>query len=117
MIYVYKMKNLKIYRMFENYNRFDSINKDDTETKKADDFQSSWSKINNKLQREFKFGNFQKALEFINEISIICEDENHHPEINWVYNKITLKLSTHDSGDIITGKDIELSKLIDECYL
>jgi 4a-hydroxytetrahydrobiopterin dehydratase len=77
-------------------------------------FQSNWSEVDGKLQREFEFSDFQQALEFINEIAVICESENHHPEINWIYNKITLKLSTHDAGDIITQKDIKLAELIDE---
>jgi 4a-hydroxytetrahydrobiopterin dehydratase len=75
---------------------------------------SKWSEIDNKLQREFEFDDFQQALQFINEIAVICESENHHPEINWVYNKIILKLSTHDAGDVITEKDIKLTELIDE---
>jgi len=75
---------------------------------------SKWSEIDNKLQREFEFDDFQQALQFINEIAVICESENHHPEINWVYNKIILKLSTHDAGDVITEKDIKLAELIDE---
>jgi 4a-hydroxytetrahydrobiopterin dehydratase len=75
---------------------------------------SKWSEIDNKLQREFEFDDFQQALQFINEIVVICESENHHPEINWVYNKIILKLSTHDAGDVITEKDIKLAELIDE---
>jgi 4a-hydroxytetrahydrobiopterin dehydratase len=75
---------------------------------------SKWSEIDNKLQREFEFDDFQQALQFINEIAVICESENHHPEINWVYNKIIIKLSTHDAGDVITEKDIKLAELIDE---
>jgi 4a-hydroxytetrahydrobiopterin dehydratase len=74
----------------------------------------NWINIDGKLQREFRFSDFQQALEFINEIAKICESENHHPEINWIYNKITLKLSTHDDGDVITEKDIKLAELIDE---
>jgi len=77
---------------------------------------SDWKEVYNKLERNFNFPDFKQALKFINEISIICEAENHHPEINWIYNKISLKLSTHDAGDIITEKDIKLAKLIDECY-
>jgi 4a-hydroxytetrahydrobiopterin dehydratase len=77
---------------------------------------SNWGEVYNKLERNFNFSDFKQALKFINQISIICEKENHHPEINWIYNKITLKLSTHDAGDIITEKDIKLAKLIDECY-
>lgn len=78
---------------------------------------SDWSEVHNKLEKKFNFTDFQQALKFINEISIICEREKHHPEINWIYNKITFKLSTHDAGDIITEKDIKLAKLIDKCYL
>ena len=77
---------------------------------------SDWKEVYNKLERNFNFLDFKQALKFINEISIICEEETHHPEINWIYNKISLKLSTHDAGDIITEKDIKLAKLIDECY-
>ena len=77
---------------------------------------SDWKEVYNKLERNFNFPDFKQALKFINEISIICEEEKHHPEINWIYNKISLKLSTHDAGDIITEKDIKLAKLIDECY-
>lgn len=75
-----------------------------------------WKEAYNKLEKEFNFTDFQKSLKFINQISLICEKANHHPEINWIYNKITLKLSTHDAGDIITEKDIKLAKLIDKCY-
>ena len=77
---------------------------------------SDWKEVYNKLERNFNFLDFKQALKFINEISIICEEEKQHPEINWIYNKISLKLSTHDAGDIITEKDIKLAKLIDECY-
>jgi len=75
---------------------------------------SNWIEVNGKLQCKFEFNDFLESLNFINKIAQICELENHHPEINWTYNKITLKLSTHDAGDIITEKDIKLSKLIDE---
>jgi 4a-hydroxytetrahydrobiopterin dehydratase len=39
---------------------------------------------------------------------------NHHPEWKNVYNKVTIKLNTHDAGDIVTEKDHKLSKLIDK---
>ena len=76
----------------------------------------NWKEVDNKLEKSFQFKNFSEALDFINKLAIICESENHHPEINWLYNKINLKLSTHDAGDIITEKDIKLSNLIDEIY-
>ena len=47
---------------------------------------SDWKEVYNKLERNFNFLDFKQALKFINEISIICEEEKHHPEINWIYN-------------------------------
>ena len=76
----------------------------------------NWNEVDGKLERNFEFKDFLHALDFINKLTVICERENHHPEINWIYNKINLKLSTHDAGDIITEKDIKLANLIDEIY-
>ena len=77
---------------------------------------SNWNEVDGKLERKFEFNDFLHALDFINNISQICENEDHHPEINWIYNKITIKLSTHDMGDIVTEKDTKLAELIDEVY-
>ena len=73
-----------------------------------------WAEVSNKLEKEFEFKDFTQAFEFINELAKICEEQNHHPEINWTYNKVKLSLSTHDAGDTITEKDLKLSKSIDE---
>jgi 4a-hydroxytetrahydrobiopterin dehydratase len=73
-----------------------------------------WSEVSNKLEKEFEFKDFSQALEFINELAKICEEQNHHPEISWIYNKVKLSLSTHDVGNTITEKDLKLSKSIDD---
>jgi 4a-hydroxytetrahydrobiopterin dehydratase len=98
------MKRIKTYTLFERV----------SEETKLFESNQNWINIDGKLQRDFQFSDFNDALQFINQISVICESENHHPEINWIYNKITLKLSTHDDGDVITEKDIKLAQLIDE---
>ena len=73
-----------------------------------------WVESNDKLKRKFEFKDFNEALTFINKLAPICESMNHHPEINWVYNKIELTLSTHDAGDKITELDYQLANKIDE---
>jgi 4a-hydroxytetrahydrobiopterin dehydratase len=73
-----------------------------------------WIEKNDKLKRKFEFKDFNEALAFINKLSPICESMNHHPEINWVYNKIELTLSTHDAGDKITELDHQLANKIDK---
>jgi len=72
-----------------------------------------WIESNDKLKRKFEFKDFNEALSFINKLAPICESMNHHPEINWVYNKIELTLSTHDAGDKITELDYQLANKID----
>ena len=73
-----------------------------------------WIEKNDKLKRKFEFKDFNEALTFINRLATICESMNHHPEINWIYNKIELTLSTHDAGDKITELDYQLANKIDE---
>lgn len=67
---------------------------------------------NDKIVKEFSFKDFNEALEFVNKVAELSEEMNHHPEINWNYNKVKITLVTHDEGRV-TGKDTELAKKID----
>ncbi len=73
-----------------------------------------WQEINNKLEKEFEFKDFKEAFAFMTKVAAISEELKHHPEWTNIYNKVTIKLSTHDAGDIATDKDRELAKRIDE---
>ena len=73
-----------------------------------------WEEKDNKLHRSFEFKDFIEAFSFISKVAIIAEKQNHHPEIFNVYNKVDIKLSTHDAGDIVTDKDRMLASSIDE---
>jgi len=73
-----------------------------------------WIEKNDNLKRKFEFKDFNEALSFINKLAPICESMNHHPEINWIYNKIELTLSTHDAGNKITELDYQLANKIDK---
>ncbi len=73
-----------------------------------------WQEQNNKLVREFEFKDFKEAFAFMTKVAAVAEELKHHPEWTNTYNKVTIKLSTHDAGDIVTEKDKELAKRIDE---
>jgi len=66
------------------------------------------------LLKEFKFKNFIEAFAFMTKVALIAEKQNHHPDWNNVYNKVIIKLNTHDKGDTVTAQDLALSKLIDD---
>ena len=64
-----------------------------------------WLKENNKLKKTFEFKDFTQAFGFMTKVAIEAEKLNHHPDWSNVYNKVTINLSTHDAGNIITEKD------------
>ena len=72
-----------------------------------------WEEQNNQLVRNFEFKDFSEAFAFMTRVAILAEKHNHHPEWSNVYNKLEIRLSTHDAGDTITDKDRKLSAAID----
>ena len=73
---------------------------------------NGWNFKDNSLVKSFVFKTFTEALAFIVQVGCHSEKQNHHAEIWNVYNKVTLRLSTHDAGGV-TGKDFKLAKAID----
>lgn len=76
---------------------------------------SNWYFKENAIIKDFKFKNFTQALGFIVQVGVVAERMNHHPELFNVYNKVTIRLNTHDSGGV-TKKDIELARQIEELF-
>ena len=72
-----------------------------------------WSLEGDKLLMDIKLKNFSEALSFLVKVGIEAEKLNHHPEIYNIYNKVTLKLTTHDAGNKVTQKDIVLARAIE----
>ncbi len=70
-----------------------------------------WRLIDNQLTRTFEFVNFLAAINFVDQIALLAEAANHHPDIDIRYNKITLRLTSHDAGGITT-KDFALAEQI-----
>ena len=68
-----------------------------------------WREENNQLVRDFEFSNFIEAFAFMTKVALLAEKQNHHPEWTNVYNKVTIRLSTHDAGNVVTEKDRKLA--------
>ena len=71
-----------------------------------------WSYFNNAIEKNYSFKNFAQALLFINKVGAIAEKINHHPELFNTYNKVKLRLTTHDAHGI-TQKDFDLAAAVD----
>lgn len=72
-----------------------------------------WRFNNNGIEKGFVFKNFNQALGFIVQVGVVAEKQNHHPELFNVYNKVNIRLSTHDAGGL-TDKDFVLAKAIEQ---
>lgn len=72
-----------------------------------------FSKKNNCLVAEFKFGDFTHALNFVNQIGVLAEKANHHPDISFGWGYVGVSLTTHSEGGV-TAKDQELAKEIED---
>ncbi|HWJ68592.1 MAG TPA: 4a-hydroxytetrahydrobiopterin dehydratase [Sphingobium sp.] len=64
------------------------------------------------ISRSFKFRDFVEAFGFMSRVALLAERANHHPEWTNVYNRIEIRLTTHDAGGLST-RDIALAQEID----
>ena len=76
----------------------------------------NWIEENNKLTAEFTFEDFSQAWAFMTEVAILAERKNHHPNWSNVWNRVTITLTTHDEGNIVTEKDRKMADSINKIY-
>jgi len=73
---------------------------------------NGWSHTNDMLNRDFAFADFSAAFGFMTRVAMLAEQANHHPNWSNVYNNVSISLSSHDAGNLVTDKDIELAEQI-----
>jgi len=71
-----------------------------------------WADERDALAKSFKFGSFREAMSFMVRVSYEAEAMDHHPDWSNVYNRVAIRLNTHDAGGKVTAKDVELAKRI-----
>lgn len=71
-----------------------------------------WNFERDALAKPFTFGSFREAMSFMMRVAFEAEALNHHPEWTNVYNRVAIRLNTHDAGGKVTRKDVELAQRI-----
>ena len=71
-----------------------------------------WELEKKHIERTFEFDDFADAIDFVNSVAEVAEEEEHHPDIDIRYNKVRLVLSTHSKGGL-TELDFALAERID----
>jgi 4a-hydroxytetrahydrobiopterin dehydratase len=72
----------------------------------------AWSLAGGKLQRELRFADFSEAFGFMARVALVAEAMGHHPEWSNVWNRVSIALTTHDTGGL-SNLDVELARRID----
>jgi 4a-hydroxytetrahydrobiopterin dehydratase len=61
------------------------------------------------LVREFELPSFRAAIEFVDQLAELAESEDHHPDIDIRYRRVTVRWTTHSARGI-TEKDREMAE-------
>ena len=65
------------------------------------------------ITKTFTFPDFQKALDFVNKVGALAEEQGHHPDIYLTWGKTEIKIWTHKI-DGLTESDFILAAKIDQ---
>ena len=89
------------------------LNEQERDTKLEELVAWSYDAVSDSINRSIKFKDFSAAFAFMTRVALAAEKADHHPEWSNVYNKVTIRLTTHDAGGL-SEKDIALAQVIDK---
>jgi 4a-hydroxytetrahydrobiopterin dehydratase len=74
---------------------------------------TGWQRNGDAIEREFELEDFAGSVDFVNRITPIAEEMNHHPDLAISWNKVKVTLTTHSEGGL-TANDFDLAGRIDQ---
>jgi 4a-hydroxytetrahydrobiopterin dehydratase len=70
---------------------------------------ADWQEKDDALVREFELPSFREAIDFVVALAEIAEAENHHPDIDVRYRRVTVRWTTHSEGGV-TDRDRRMAE-------
>ncbi len=74
---------------------------------------SDWTLEGKTIKSTRRFKDFIEAMDFVNQLVEPAESAAHHPDLEISYNKVTIRLTTHDAGGL-TEKDFNMATIISQ---
>ena len=71
-----------------------------------------WEFVDDGIECSFEFKNFKEAFTVMTSIAFEAEAQNHHPDWSNVYNRLYIRLSTHEAKGV-TARDFKLAQRIE----
>ncbi len=72
-----------------------------------------WEHRDGALEKHFRFSDFSAAFGFMTRVAMACECRNHHPEWCNTWNRVDIRLTTHEAGGL-TQRDLDLAEAIEQ---
>jgi 4a-hydroxytetrahydrobiopterin dehydratase len=73
---------------------------------------TAWRNDEGALARTVELANFPQAIQVVNRVAEIAENDNHHPDIDIRWRTLTFRCTTHSAGGV-TESDVSLAEEID----
>lgn len=68
--------------------------------RRLDESLPGWRRDGDELVREYRFEDFAAAMAFVMGLIPVADELNHHPTWTNTYNRVEIRLTTHDAGGI-----------------
>ena len=73
---------------------------------------TGWRRQERAIVRTVDRGDFAGSVAYLNRVTEVAEEMNHHPDVSISWSKVTLSITTHSAGGL-TQSDLELARRID----
>ncbi|GGX90727.1 4a-hydroxytetrahydrobiopterin dehydratase [Streptomyces anandii] len=73
-----------------------------------------WSLDGDRLTRSFRLGSHFAAAAMVVHIARVQDELDHHSDLTLGYNTVSLGVNTHSAGGVVTEKDFELARRVQE---
>ena len=73
---------------------------------------AGWDWAGGALHKDYKLDDFKGSVDFVNTLTPVAEELNHHPDLAISWNTVTVTITSHSEGGL-TENDFELARRID----
>lgn len=65
------------------------------------------------ISKTYNMPNYIAGVAFASAVAVLAEAHDHHPDITITWKKVMVRFSTHDAGNKITQKDVDVARAIE----
>ena len=74
----------------------------------------NWQLIGDMLVGDWKLADFTQLRQVVTQLCDLADELDHHPTVTYGYNTVHVETTTHDAGNLITQKDLELAQRVSQ---